>query len=157
MERPLIDSTDLRWLNYKLLTMSAVDFLGEWFESEQLIDVKCVADGQRGAVHDLQVAAGPGQPMVLRVVLRQRWPTQLADVVGNGRNDPRAILAAPIHDDLDVLQISAALADGRNAAGVIADFGSEVGSSVFLDFGNGDVLKVNNMTLVDLEDDISIV
>ena len=29
---------------------------------EQLIDVERVADGQRRAIHDLQIAAGPGQP-----------------------------------------------------------------------------------------------
>ena len=30
------DPTELRWLNYKLLTMSAVDFLDLWFESAVL-------------------------------------------------------------------------------------------------------------------------
>ncbi len=30
------DPTDLRWLNFKLLTMSAVDFLDLWFESDIL-------------------------------------------------------------------------------------------------------------------------
>ncbi|NIV46722.1 MAG: amine oxidase, partial [Gammaproteobacteria bacterium] len=30
------DPTDLRWLNFKLLTMSAVDFLDLWFESDVL-------------------------------------------------------------------------------------------------------------------------
>jgi len=30
------DPTDLRWLHYKLLTMSAVDFLDLWFESDTL-------------------------------------------------------------------------------------------------------------------------
>jgi len=33
---------------------------------QKLIDVECVADGQGGAVHYLQVAACPGQPGVLR-------------------------------------------------------------------------------------------
>ena len=42
---------------------------------QQLVDVQRVADGQGRAVHDLQVAAGPGQPRVLR----QASPVEVED------------------------------------------------------------------------------
>ncbi len=55
------DPTDLRWLNFKLLTMSAADFLGLWFESDVLKAPRSVS----GIIGTFLGVRSPGTAYVL--------------------------------------------------------------------------------------------
>ncbi len=55
--------------------------------SKQLVDVQRVADGQRRAIHDLQIAAGPREP---RVLGRPVSEDGAAFFLRHGSNDTRA-------------------------------------------------------------------
>ena len=63
-----------------------------------------------------------------------------------------------LQDNLDTIVISAGLAGTTSVATLLATSASQVGSSVEFDFGNGtDFLRLVNVTLADLSDDIQIV
>ena len=61
-------------------------------------------------------------------------------------------------NDIDTIQISSALAAGRSVAEILADSSitTETYSSVVIDFGDGDSLRITNAQRTDLLDDISI-
>ena len=67
---------------------------------QQLVDVQRVADGQRRAVHHLQVAPRPGEPGVLRHFgLRIEDPA--AFFLGDRMDDPRAVVLFRGRTDVD--------------------------------------------------------
>lgn len=61
-------------------------------------------------------------------------------------------------DDIDTLELSEGLwGGGLTVSEMLDNFASAVGASVVFDFGNGDILRVSNITLSALEDDIAFV
>ena len=67
---------------------------------EQLVDVQRMADGQGRAVHHLEIAAGPGQPGVLRQVgLGVEDPA--AFFLRDGVDDPRLVVGGGRGGDID--------------------------------------------------------
>lgn len=61
-------------------------------------------------------------------------------------------------DNFDTIQIDAALADGLTVAQLLADTSitNQVGSHVVMDFGGGDVLRINNVGVSELSNDMVI-
>ena len=70
---------------------------------QQLVDVHRVAHRQRRAIHDLQVAAGAGEPGVRRAAGVWHQPFAAAGLAERG-DDPRTVVdRAPLHrDDVDL-------------------------------------------------------
>ena len=69
---------------------------------QQLIDIERVAHRQRGAIHDLQIAAGAGQPGRRRLVVRRREDFAALGLV-HRVHDPRAVLLGVPRDDVDLV------------------------------------------------------
>ena len=70
---------------------------------EQLIDVERMADGQRRAVHDLQIAAGPRQPGAATVLVFEL--KQLAAfLLAHRAHDARALGGLAPSDDVDLVR-----------------------------------------------------
>ena len=86
---------------------------------EQFVDVECVADRQGGAIHHLQVAAGPGQPAVVCVFGHRLAHGTKQGLIAHGTHDPRAIVAGGGADDVDIgrqRQIGRFKGEGEHAA-----------------------------------------
>ena len=69
---------------------------------EQLVDVERVAHGQRRAIHDLQIAAGPGEPGRGGLV-GGRGEDLAAFRLGHRVDDPRAVVFDVAGDDVDLV------------------------------------------------------
>ena len=69
---------------------------------EQLVDVERVAHGQRRAIHDLQIAAGPGEPGRRRFVVGRRENLAAFGLV-HRVNDPRAVLVLVLRETMLIL------------------------------------------------------
>lgn len=68
---------------------------------QKLVDVQRMADRQGGAVHDLEIAAGAGEPIALRLV-EVGGEKLAAFVLAHGADDSRALGIAAVGNDLDV-------------------------------------------------------
>lgn len=81
-----------------------------------------------------------------------------ADVLIFGLGDGNDTIAG-FEDNLDSIEIAADLAGGQSVAQILADMSitSQVGGSVVIDFGGGDVLQINSVAIAALGDDMSIV
>ena len=96
------------WLGLRVLEHDAaavgVDPLEDHVHDprQQLVDVERVADGQGRAVHDLQIAAGPGEPG--RGGFVGRRGEDLAPFrLGHRVDDPRAVVLGVAGDDVDLV------------------------------------------------------
>ena len=69
---------------------------------EQLVDVERVAHRQRGAIHDLQIAAGAGQPGGGRFVVGRREDFAAFGLV-HRVHDPRAVVFVVLRDEFDFI------------------------------------------------------
>lgn len=89
------------------------------------------------------------------------------DLLNGGANADRLVFGlgndndtiAGFQDNIDTIEIAAALAGGQTVAQLLADTSitNQVGGSVVMDFGGGDVLRINNVGVSDLLDDMLIV
>lgn len=90
-----------------------------------------------------------------------------SDLLNGGANADRLVFGLAYEDDtiagfednIDTIEIAASLAGGHTVASLLADMSitNQVGASVVMDFGGGDILRVNNVGISDLLDDMLIV
>ena len=90
-----------------------------------------------------------------------------ADLLNGGANADALVFGlgygadtiAGFEDDLDTILIASDLAAGRTVSQLLADTSvtTQVGASVRMDFGGGDVLQINLVTISALTDDMLIV
>ena len=71
---------------------------------QQLVDVQRVADRQRRAIHDLEVAAGPGQPGTLQAVGADE--DLAAFFLADRLDDARAAVGRIRPDDVHVVRLT---------------------------------------------------
>lgn len=89
------------------------------------------------------------------------------DLLNGGANADRLVFMfgndadtiAGFQDNIDTIEIDAALAGGQTVVQLLADMSitNQVGGSVVMDFGSGDVLRINSVAVADLTDDMLIV
>ncbi len=69
--------------------------------SEQLVDIERVAHGQGRAIHDLQIAARPGEPLALRRAPRDR-ENAASLLLADRTQNPRTIAGCLARNDIDL-------------------------------------------------------
>jgi len=128
------DSTDLRWLNYKLLTMSAADFLGLWFESDVLKAPMSVS----GIIGTFLGVRSPGTAYVLLHHYMgeidgayRAWGFSKGGTGGVSLAIANAALAhgAEIREEAPVARV---LVHGGKATGVVLENGDEIHAGAVL-------------------------